>query len=316
MIALGFDTSCYTTSSALADEHGVVASVRRLLPVDQGERGLRQSEAVFAHTRALPALVEQLFKAHPCRVDAVCASVSPRDGDDSYMPVFAVGSGYARAVSAALHVPFFETTHQRGHLRAAREDSGLTGGDYLALHLSGGTTDVLHVTGDIIAPLGCSMDLHAGQLVDRIGVKLGLPFPAGPSLEKLAAGAYDQSLIPVSVDEKALVCHLSGAEAQLSRMIEAGTLPPSQIAAEVYGVLCRSVLRLLSAAAEKTGERRVLLAGGVISSERLRAMLLERNAKRRLGLSLYFGKPELSGDNAAGVALLGVERGMQDGGSA
>lgn len=316
MIALGFDTSCYTTSAALADERGILASQRQLLPVGRGERGLRQSEAVFAHVRALPTLTEALFAGADRRVDAVCASAAPRDGEDSYMPVFTVGVGYARAVAAALHVPFFETTHQRGHLRAAREDSGLRTDNYLALHLSGGTTDVLLVNGEAISPLGCSMDLHAGQLVDRIGVKLGLPFPAGPALEQLAAGAEDRSLVPVSVDEKALVCHLSGAEAQLSRMIEAGEATPAQIAAEVYGVLARSVLRLLKAASDQTGEKNVLLAGGVISSGRLRAMLGARNEKRRLGLSLYFGKPELSGDNAAGVALLGVERMMRHGDSA
>ncbi len=80
------------------------------------------------------------------------------------------------------------------------------------------------------------------------------------------------------------------------------------MAAEVYGVLCRTVLRLVQAAAEKTNVRDVLIAGGVASSGLLRKMLLERNEKRRTGLKLYFGRPEFSGDNAVGVALIGLER--------
>ena len=308
MIALGFDTSCYTTSVALADPAGRYDAERRLLPVAAGECGLRQSEAVFAHVRQLPELLETLLLRAGEKVGAVCASTAPRDADDSYMPVFMVGAGFARAVAAALSVPFFTTTHQRGHLRAAKADTGLSSDHYLALHLSGGTTDVLLVRGESIEPLGCSLDLHAGQLVDRVGVKLGLPFPAGPSLEKLAEGFDARSVVPVSMDDERLCCHLSGAEAQLMRMIEKGNDVPGQIAAETYDIIARSVLRLLSAAGEKTGEKNVLLAGGVISSARLRGLLKARCLKRRLPLSLFFGRPELSGDNAVGVALLGAER--------
>ena len=308
MIALGFDTSCYTTSVALADPAGAYVGKRLLLPVGAGERGLRQSEAVFAHVRQLPGLTEELLAGAHEKVGAVCASAAPRDGDDSYMPVFMVGVGFARSVAAALGTPFFETTHQRGHLRAARVDSGLTGDHYLALHLSGGTTDVLFVQGDSVEALGCSLDLHAGQLIDRVGVRLGLSFPAGPEMEKLAAGFEARADVPVCVDDSGLRCHLSGAEAQLMRMIDKGDEAPGQIAAETYDVVARSVLRLLSAAGEKTGERNALLAGGVISSARLRFLLARRREKRRLPLSLYFGRPELSGDNAVGVALLGAER--------
>ncbi len=306
MIALGIDTSCYTTSVAFAHAGGAFEGRRQLLPVQHGERGLRQSEAVFAHMKQLPPLIEELLRLTDEPIGAVCASASPVDGLDSYMPVFSVGLGVARSLSAALRVPLFTTTHQRGHLRAARVDSGIVGDHYLALHLSGGTTDVLHVEGERLPPLATSADLHAGQLVDRVGVRLGLSFPAGPELERLAAGHQDKALIPVSMD--GLSCHLSGAEAALMRLIDEGRLSGGEIAAEVYSVLCRSVLRLLCASADATGEKTVLLAGGVISSARLREMLISRNEKRRLGLSLHFGRPELSGDNAVGVALLGAER--------
>lgn len=307
MLALGLDTSNYTTSAALCTSQGEIVQSRRLLPVKTGERGLRQSEAVFAHVRQLAQQVENVMKEAAEPLSCVCASVSPRDGEESYMPVFNVGEMAGRIIAAAHHVPFFSTTHQRGHIRAAKVGTSLSNPRFLALHLSGGTTDVLLMDGEILTPLGTSMDLHAGQLVDRVGVALGLPFPSGPHLEKMAVQGTAKALVPVSMAEDTLQCHLSGAEAQLMRMIQKGE-NKNDIAAEVYSILCRTVLRLLKAAADQTGTNEILLAGGVISSQLLRAMLLERNEKRRLNLRLHFGRPEYSGDNAVGVALIGLEK--------
>ena len=307
MLALGLDTSCYTTSAALCRADGLPRQERRLLPVPMGERGLRQSEAVFAHVRQLPQVLMPLLAENKERISCVCASNRPRDGGDSYMPVFQAGVSQGKALAAALHVPFFTTTHQRGHIAAAKYGTGLEAERFIALHLSGGTTDTLLMDGAALKPLGTSCDLHAGQLVDRIGVKLGLPFPAGPYLEDLAIKGENRNLIPASFEKDGLRCHLSGAEAQLLRMAESGE-PKENIAAEVYGVLCRTVLRLVQAAAENSGVKDVLIAGGVASSSLLRHMLMERNEKRRTGLTLYFGRPEFSGDNAVGVALIGLEK--------
>ena len=307
MLSLGLDTSCYTTSAALCAPGQEPIQARRLLPVPAGERGLRQSEAVFAHVRQLSQVLPPLLSQAQEPIACVCASASPRDGEDSYMPVFQVGVSQGMALAAALRVPFFTTTHQRGHIAAAKYGTGLPGLRFVALHLSGGTTDVLLSDGDSLTPLGASVDLHAGQLVDRVGVRLGLPFPAGPHLEALALLGENQNRVPVSFEKDGLRCHLSGAEAQLMRMIEAGE-PRENVAAEVYGVLCRTVLRLAQSAADVSNAKEVLIAGGVASSRLLRTMLLERNDRRRAGLTLYFGRPEFSGDNAVGVALIGLER--------
>ena len=307
MLALGLDTSCYTTSAALCSAEGLPRQERRLLPVPKGERGLRQSEAVFAHVRQLPQVLLPLLAENKEKIGCVCVSDRPRDGEDSYMPVFQVGVSQGQALAAALNVPFFTTTHQRGHIAAAKYGTGLTAGRFVALHLSGGTTDTLFIDGNQLQPLGTSCDLHAGQLVDRIGVKLGLPFPAGPYLEELALQGENKNRVPVSFESDGLRCHLSGAETQLLRMIGAGE-SKENVAAEVYGVLCRTVLRLVQAAAEASDTKDVLIAGGVASSRLLRGMLLERNEKRRTGLRLFFGRPEFSGDNAVGVALIGLEQ--------
>ena len=312
MIVLGIDTSCYTTSVAAADENGVLASNRQLLPVQAGARGLRQSEAVFAHIRQLPALYEKTLAEIGGRCpDAVCVSAHPRDDETSYMPVFLSGLSFARVAAASFQAPLLTTTHQRGHVRAALEDSGLTASPYLALHLSGGTTEVLLMDReDRLTLLAGTRDLHAGQLIDRVGVALGLPFPAGPSLERLAMTGAAQSLLPVSMEDGD--CHFSGAEARAMQWIQAGDMPAPQIAAEVFSLVERTVLRLLSAAAEKTGVRDALLTGGVASSQLFRDQICAINQKRRLGLRLYFGQRQYAGDSAAGVALIGRDRMMKE----
>ncbi len=288
-------------------EGEILSSRRRLLRVAQGERGLQQSEGLFQHVSALHGLLQEAMRdIAGCEVAAVCASVRPRPVADSYMPVFRVGESHARAAASLLRVPFFSVSHQEGHIRAAQVDSGLAQDAFLALHLSGGTTELLLSRPGELRLLGGSMDLHAGQLVDRVGVRLGLSFPAGPEMERLAMEGKSQGLLKVSM--RGMDCSLSGAETQMMRLIDAGSIGAKDAAAEVFSLLARSILRMLLAASEQTGLRHALLAGGVASSRHLRALLLERAAKRRLPLKLCFARPELAGDNAVGVALLGLER--------
>lgn len=307
---VGIDTSCYTTSCAAVTTDGgeVIASCRRLLPVPAGERGLRQSEAVFAHVRQLPALMEELARRLEGRpIAAVCASRTPRDDPDSYMPVFQVGDAQARALAALLGVPCFASTHQRGHIAAAAVNSGIQSGGLVAVHLSGGTTEVLSLEEDKLTLLGGTLDLHAGQLVDRVGVALGLPFPAGPHLEELALRGQSAARLKASLAEGDLMCHLSGAESQAQRWIAAHTLPQEDIAREVYDLLARTVSRMVCAAAAKTGLRQALIAGGVASSPLFRQLMTQRTLRRDPGLRVCFGQPEYSGDNAVGTALIGLD---------
>ena len=309
-VVIGLDTSCYTTSVAAVTVEGrVVASCRKLLPVKEGERGLRQSEAVFIHVRQLPGRLEELEQAiRGMEIAAVCVSSRPRDEEESYMPVFHVGDAQGRGIAAMLGVPCFASTHQRGHIAAARVDSGVADGDLLAVHLSGGTTELLCLQGEKLTLLGGTLDLHAGQVVDRAGVALGLPFPAGPHLEKLALAGQSQARLPVSMEGGDLYCHLSGAETQIQRWIASGALPREDIAREVYDLLARTVARSVCAGAKQTGVGQVLMAGGVASSPLFRDMVTERVRKRDRALKVYFGRPEYSGDNAVGAALIGAQK--------
>ena len=304
---LGIDTSCYTTSAALVSVEGeLLGSARRLLTVGEGERGLQQSQGLFQHVKNLPDMIGQVMQGAP-QICAVCASVRPRPAEESYMPVFRAGESQARAAAALLRVPFYPVSHQEGHVRAAMVDAGIDAGrPFLALHLSGGTTEILLADQGRLTLLGGSLDLHAGQLVDRTGVRMGLGFPAGPALEKLAMQAAPQGLLGVSI--KGTSCNLAGAENKIERWLAQGELSREQIAAEVFDFLCRTIERMIENACEATGARQALLAGGVASSTLLRSMLNVRAKKRRLNCRLHYAHPELSGDNAVGVALLGAER--------
>jgi len=306
---LGIDTSCYTTSAALVSVSGrLIASSRRLLAVEAGERGLMQSEGLFQHVKNLPDMIADVMaKAPQAEIAAVCASTRPRPAQDSYMPVFRAGESQARAAAALLRVPFYPVSHQEGHVRAAMVDSNIDAGKpFLALHLSGGTTEILLCDQGNLTLLGGSLDLHAGQLVDRTGVRMELPFPAGPSLEKLAMEGKDSVRGMIGVSIKGVNCNMSGAENKIMRWMEEGVMTQAEIAAEVFDFLSRTIERQIEAACEMTGCRQALLAGGVASSTLLREMLEKRAKKRRLDCRLCFARPELSGDNAVGVALLGA----------
>ena len=311
-VTLGFDTSCYTTSAAIVGENGeVLAASRMLLPVASGQRGLRQSEAVFAHVRQMPQVMERLRESLAGQeIVAVCASAQPRDAEDSYMPVFTVGLGHAGVLADALGIPLYQTSHQQGHIAAGLIGNEAPKGRFVALHLSGGTTELLCCDDGRLALLGGSADLHAGQMVDRVGVALGLSFPAGPELEALAARCPEPTtaILPVSMERDGVTCHLSGAETRAQQLIREGGYSRERIAAEVYDVLARTVARMLAGAAKKAGASQALIVGGVASSILLRRLVKERLAKQRTPLELLFGQPQYSADNAAGVAAIGMRK--------
>ena len=308
---IGLDTSNYRTSvAAVSTKKEVLFNDRELLPVAAGERGLRQSDAVFAHLRRFNTIGEHLFSPDTgYRIVAVAASVSPCDGEDSYMPVFQVGTSFGRMMAAVLGVPFFATTHQRGHLAAAAAGTEIEEmQDFMALHLSGGTTDLLEVHEDRVIQIGGSLDLHAGQLVDRAGVAMGLPFPAGPKLEELALRGESRGLLGCSMVRNDLDCHFSGAEAQIMRWMQNGEMRREDIAREIYDLLARTIARMLTAGKKTTGMKKALVTGGVASSELFRGMLARRMETNRNAPEAVFGQPEMSGDNAVGVALIGLKK--------
>ena len=298
---LGVDTSNYTTSCALWED-GRVVQKKRLLPVREGQLGLRQSDAVFHHTQQLPPLLEGLFAESPGPVEAVGVSARPRSQEGSYMPCFTVGLGTARSIAAALGVPCRTFSHQDGHVAAALYSAGqlpLFGRRFLAFHVSGGTTEALlsepdGAGGFSLTLAASSLDLKAGQAVDRVGLMLGLTFPCGPGLSALAQTCTDK--IKVRPTMKGADCCLSGIENRCRKLKEEGK-PDAYIARYCLLSVGAALEGMTEALLEKYGPLPLLYAGGVMASSVLRPYF----ARKYGG---FFADPAFSSDNAAGVALL------------
>jgi N6-L-threonylcarbamoyladenine synthase len=219
------------------------------------------------------------------------------------MPVFLSGKLLADALGTALSIPPVYVSHQQGHLRAALSNNeSLLQNDasILGLHISGGTTEILRVEprAVLVTRLGGSEDLHAGQFIDRLGVRMGLPFPCGAALEALAArGAHCSIKLPASV--KGLSCHFSGVETAAQALY--GRIDDHELAYAAYDCLARTFSKLIENAVAQEGLYSVLLAGGVATSQLLRRLLRARVSPE---IALYFAEPGLCGDNAIGAALM------------
>ncbi len=299
---LGIDTSNYTTSAAYFDpSSGEMRQAKKLLPVKSGEKGIRQSDAVFHHTVQLPELIEKLGDISD--ICAVGVSDRPSCREGSYMPCFLVGVSAARAAAAARGVPYFTATHQMGHILAAlysaeRLDLVRKGERFISFHVSGGTTDVLlcdRVGSELLSVrrIGGSNDLKAGQAIDRCGVMLGLDFPCGAELEALAMSCDEKiSYKPVM---NGLDCSLSGIENKCQKLFIEGC-EPAYIARFCLTAVGRSVRALTKSALDEFGSMPVIYAGGVMSDRIIADMLGDIP-------DTAFAEPKFSCDNAAGTAL-------------
>lgn len=306
---IGIDTSNYTTSCALyeATEKKFYSNVKRLLTVSEGERGLRQSDAVFAHVKNLPSVTEEALAAlDPAALCAVGVSASPRDCDGSYMPCFLTGEAAATTLANAVKKPLHRFSHQAGHVMAAIWSSGspdLTSREFIAFHVSGGTTELLFVKPDSdrleITLLGGTSDLNAGQCIDRVGVKMGLSFPCGPKLEELALG-NTKKIEKSKLSVRGLECNLSGVENKAEKLLADGC-SREYTAAWVLDFIGRTLIALTENALDGR-ELPVLYAGGVMSNSIIKDMI------RKKGFDARFAEPKFSSDNAAGCALLCAAR--------
>lgn len=317
---LGIDTSNYRTSVCLMDADGSAWFDRRVLfPVPQGGLGARQSEAVFFHVRTLGALFEELRMTVPrADIRAIAVSTRPRPAKGSYMPVFEVGRAFARSLGSVLGVPVYETTHQEGHIAACEKFAERV--PFWVFHLSGGTSELLDVAprpgGYAVAVCGGTRDVTVGQLIDRIGVALGCPFPAGPCVEALARESVDgresgpqkdpgeRTAVRAPVRAEGPYVHLSGTESALLRAIDDGA-DPAEVARAAERAVAKAIEKVVRAAASAGGVRPLYLVGGVAANAYIRDRL-----EKRLGplLPLRFAAPEEAGDNACGVARIARER--------
>lgn len=305
-LSLGIDTSNYKTSVAVVDAGGkILFNSQNFLYVKEGERGLRQSDAFFQHVKKLPSIFEEVFAIPGIRenIGSISVSSRPRPVEGSYMPVFMAGQSFASALSSALNVPLYEFSHQEGHVEAVKYYSKFKDSTKLAtFHFSGGTTEALLVdleqnTFEIV---GGTKDLAYGQVLDRVGVALGLQFPCGEELDEIAifANYAHKKLSKIKVSD--CFVNLSGIETQAQRLI--GEIKADELVCELFDKICASIKEMTMQISSKYDVKDFLFAGGVSSSGYMRNYLKNHLPK---DINFAFGEPKLSSDNAVGIALLG-----------
>ena len=296
---LGIDTSCYTTSIAVVSNGCVNVDKRIMLPVPQGSRGLRQQDAVFHHTKNFKTIFKECDIAAQS-IAAVAYSAQPCPAKDSYMPVFCVGESFAAACACMQDAGAYALTHQHGHIYAAFFGNDIKDGTYGTFHVSGGTLDILRVDigGTIrsIETIGGSRDITCGQLIDRVGVAAGLPFPSGKEMERI----YQPGSTVLSVTVDGMYANLSGAEIQAMRMLQSGT-DACHVCSSVIDCVAETIRRLIINTIKETSLHKFIFTGGVICNNIVREAVMQ-TCEEQGCVCILAQKPYCS-DNACGLAL-------------
>lgn len=307
---MGIDTSNYTTSIAVIDERdNIILDLRKILEVKKGKKGLRQQEAVFQHMNNLPELVKEMAKiVDVSKIYSVSCSHKPRNIEESYMPVFKVGKGQAIIISKLLKVHYYEFSHQEGHIGAGIIYNELKDSNkFLSLHISGGTTELLlvdkHNDNFNIEIIGGTLDISIGQLIDRIGVEMGLKFPCGKEMDRISDNGNTLNLkIPISIKNDTWF-NISGLENYFKKFLHNGFYSREDILATLFNTISSFLLEIIIKGCRIYKVNNVLITGGVSANRTIR-----ENIKNRLhyeNIFPYFPNIQLCADNAVGVAYLG-----------
>jgi len=302
---IGIDTSCYTTSIAVVDSEGnLVGDYREPLPVEKGKIGLRQSNGFFMHVGHLPTLYEKVVcDIDPQSIVAVGVSSQPRYIEDSYMPVFTAGHHFAKTISLSLNTELYTFSHQEGHIEAANWSAVFSDDRFLAVHLSGGTSEILVVKtnrnrfkAEIV---GGAEDISAGKLIDRVGVYMGTDFPAGKILDdSITFDKKRKRGYPTSV--KGGKINFSGLENYATKKFDEGS-SLNEVAEGLFESVSKSILKAVTYVAHEQNLKTVLFAGGVSSSQYLKAYIKAHNKSQ---LKFIFSDAKYAVDNAVGIAQM------------
>ena len=309
-IIIGIDTSCYTTSiAAISLNKEVIFNKKIMLKVKDNSKGLRQSEAVFQHVNNLGEISEEISSImEKYNICGVCASTKPRPIEDSYMPVFNVGSNFGKLFSKLNNCYFYETTHQENHIEASLLTNKIRNKDkFISVHMSGGTTEILLVNKDKLAYkidiIGGSKDISFGQLIDRIGVNMGYKFPCGKYLDENALNCNEKIEFGLKTSVKDGYMNLSGIENQVNKIINDHT--KEYISKLLMDTISRSIIKAVIQISKENDINEVVFAGGVSASKYISNKVI--NGLKKQNIIAYFTKGEYSTDNAIGCALIGLK---------
>jgi len=326
-VVLGIETSCDETSVALLEGRGDEVTLRSLVILSQDVHrlfgGVVPELASRAHLTAIEPVLRGALseaKAQLHDIDVVAVTIGP-----GLVGALLVGVSFGKALAAALEKPVVGVHHMEGHLFATSLEHRDAIPPFTALLVSGGHTLIVDAEAwGRYRMLGRTRDDAAGEAFDKVAKLLGLPYPGGPHLERLAAGATrgrvrfarpmlrrDQA--PGDADFYDL--SFSGLKtAALNEVRRAEPAPAAEIAAAFQDSLVETLVEKTARAVQQHGRTRVVLGGGVAGNGALVDAMRARMAM--LGASVYAPSGRLATDNAAMIARAGLfhfERGFRSG---
>ncbi len=318
MKILGIETSCDETAAAVVEDGRQILSsiVASQVDVHHVYGGVVPELASRMHIEAIAPVVEQALTAAglaPDDIDAVAATQGP-----GLVGALLVGFSFAKAYAYAKKLPFLGVDHLEGHLYSVLLSDAPPQFPYVALLASGGHTAIYHVKEKgLYDLLGQTRDDAAGEAYDKVAKMLGLGYPGGSIIDRLAhRGRPDTIAFPRPyLDKEKFDFSFSGIKTAVHRHIESMTTPLSEglqadisaaFQAAVVDVLAHKVLH----AAEVKRCRNVAVVGGVAANEGLRERLKQDSAHK--GIDLHIPPLSLCGDNAAMIAAA-AHRHLQDG---
>ena len=300
---LGIDTSAYTTSIALINEENneILADERKILEVKQGQKGLRQQEAVFQHLKNLPELYSRI--THDLsKINTVSVSSRPRNEEDSYMPVFIVGRNFGKVISHTLNCEFLEYSHQENHISSSLIDNYKNIDEFLAVHISGGTTEFVSakksIKGFETKIVGQTKDITFGQLIDRIGIMMDFPFPCGKYMEEYIKGKNVGKLTTPRIIKGSYI-NLSGMENYFGNLLNKYT--KEEIITSLFDYIAEYIVQVIHSLSHLQ-HKTLIISGGVASNSYIRNYIM----KSIKGYEILFPAVNNSSDNAVGLAFLPI----------
>ncbi|AWC84858.1 MULTISPECIES: tRNA (adenosine(37)-N6)-threonylcarbamoyltransferase complex transferase subunit TsaD [Enterobacter] len=312
MRVLGIETSCDETGIAIYDdEKGLLANQlysQVKLHADYG--GVVPELASRDHVRKTVPLIQAALKEaglNSTDIDAVAYTAGP-----GLVGALLVGATVGRSLAFAWDVPAIPVHHMEGHLLAPMLEDNPPAFPFVALLVSGGHTQLISVTGiGKYELLGESIDDAAGEAFDKTAKLLGLDYPGGPMLSKMASqGTEGRFVFPRPMtDRPGLDFSFSGLKtfaANTIRNNDDSEQTRADIARAFEDAVVDTLMIKCKRALEKTGFKRLVMAGGVSANRTLRAKLAQMMQKR--GGEVFYARPEFCTDNGAMIAYAGMVR--------
>jgi len=305
MITLGIDTSCDDTSVAVLGDEGVHANLvsSHLIHAEFG--GVVPEFASRAHTKLLYPLLELALRTAGISlddIDLVAATAGP-----GLIGSLLCGLSFGKALAQASGKPFIAVNHLEGHIWSLLLSNPSLRPAFLALLVSGGHTELIMVRDSFdYTEIGATLDDACGEALDKVGKLMGLGYPAGAAVERLAAQADNPVALP-RPNPKGLDFSYSGLKTAARNYLAANPdTPAADLSAGLQEAAFDHLVDRVSRAVKEFDVRQVGVVGGVAVNNRLREKLSA--AGKKVGFELYLPLPELCTDNAAMIAAAGRAR--------